>query len=150
MVVNHWQFDSWKTTQQLILIKSLIIQVSFLNKSFLKNNSSSVHQSRSLSINLKGFFIDNIYTLWSFGFPPQFFSSFRRFFINLSLVRFSSLVFSSSVWEVFYQQYDPLRLISFPTGLGCSQWFLGFPPCSPSSDWEIFYLVCISLWQFHT
>ena len=34
-------------------------------------------------------------------------------------------------WEVFHQRHDLLRLISFPTGLGCSHWSPGFPPQFP-------------------
>ena len=43
---------------------------------------------------------------------------------------FSSSIFSSLGSEVFHQRHDPLRLISFPTGLKCSQWSPGFPPQS--------------------
>ena len=42
-----------------------------------------------------------------------------------------------------------MGLISFPTGLGCSQWSPGFPPQSPSLGWEVFYQVPISLRRFH-
>ena len=65
----------WRTIQYLILTKSFIIQVLY-HPSHLstKPRSSSLHQSRFFlpcpSSRLKGFFINNIYTLWSFGFPP--------------------------------------------------------------------------------
>ena len=47
----------------------------------------------------------------------------QPFLLQQLLVFFLSL--PSSGWEVFHQRHDPLRLISFPTGLGCSHfpWF---------------------------
>ena len=56
----------------------------------------------------------------------------RRFFIdNLPSFKQSPvflLSLLSSGWEVFHQQHDPLRLISFPTGLG----YFHFPRFSSS------------------
>ena len=56
----------------------------------------------------------------------------RRFFIdNFSSFKQSPvflLSLPSSGLEVFHQRHDPLRLISFPTGLGCSH----FPRFSSS------------------
>ena len=66
-------------------------------------------------------------------------SSVGKFFINWSLVRFSSSDFPSLGWEVFHQQHDPLRLINFHTGLVYSQWSPGFPPQFLSSGWEVFH-----------
>ena len=52
----------------------------------------------------------------------------RRFFIDWSLSGF--LPQFPLGWEVFYQRHDLLRLISFPTRLGCSHWSSGFLPQS--------------------
>ena len=54
----------------------------------------------------------------------------KRFFINWSLSGFP-LQFPMG-WEVFYQQHDFLRLISFPMRLRYSHWSLGFPSQSPN------------------
>ena len=75
-------------------------------------------------------------------------SSGWEVFINWSLVRFFSSV-SLIGWEIFHQQHHSLRLISFPTGLGCSQWSPGFPLQSPSLVGRFFHSVSISFWQFH-
>ena len=136
MVVDHWQFDSWRSTQYLTLTKSLIIQVP-------PQTNLSLHQFRSLSINL-GFSFPVLSSGWkvflltmsipydlSVFFPSPLYQ-LGGFFINWSLVQFSSSIFSSSGWEVFHQRYNLLRLISFFTGLGCFQWSSGFPPQSPS------------------
>ena len=116
--------------------------------------SISLHQSRFFfsypQSRLEGFFIDNIYTLWSLGFFPQSPSLIGRFFIDWFFVRFSSPVSPSSGWEVFHQQHDLLKLISFPIELGYSQWSPGFPLQSLSLGWEVFYQVPISLQRFHT
>ena len=64
----------------------------------------------------------------------------RRPFINISpstiidwsLVRFSSLVSLHRVGRFFHYRHDPLRLISFLMGLGCSHLSPGFPPQSPN------------------
>ena len=96
------------------------------NKPFLPP-SISVFLSLSL-VQFGRFFHQQYLHLWSFGFPPQ--SSLHqvgRFFINWSLVWFPSSVFPSSSWEVFHQRHNLLRLIIFPTGLGCSHWSPGFP-----------------------
>ena len=54
---------------------------------------------------MKSFFINNIYDL--LVFLSHFIIKFWRYFIDWSLVRFSSLVFPSLGWEVFHQQHDP-------------------------------------------
>ena len=110
---------------------SLIIQVSYHPSPLLtKSHPSTLHQSRfflpCLWFRLEGFFINNIYDLSVFLL--HFLIEFKEFFINWSLIRFSFSVFPLLGWEVFHQWHDPLRLISFPTGLGCSEWSPCFPP----------------------
>ena len=41
-------------------------------------------------------------------------------------------------YKGFHQRHDPLRLISFLTGLGYFQWSPGFPSQSFSLGWEVF------------
>ena len=69
-------FDQVRYYPSSLSSKSLIIQVSYHpSPSSTKPHSSSLHQSRFFllcpSSRLEGFFIDNIYTLLSFGFLPH-------------------------------------------------------------------------------
>ena len=69
-------FDQVPYHPSLLSSKSLIIQVPYHpSPSLTKPRFSSLYQSRffllCLSSRLKGFFIDDIYTLLSFGFPPR-------------------------------------------------------------------------------
>ena len=68
--------------------------------------------------------------LWSFGFLPTFPHQVLDFFHRLILLSGFLPQSSSLGWEVFHQWHNFLRLISFPTGLGCSHWSPGFPPQS--------------------
>ena len=95
IVVDHWQFNFWRTTQHFILIKSLIILVSpqtspSSNKSLL---SSLISVISSLSLVQVGRFFHWQYLhfmIFRFSSPSP--SSVGRFFIDWSLVRFSSSV----------------------------------------------------------
>ena len=130
----------------LLLSKSLIIQVSYHpSPSSTKPCSSSLHQSRfffpcPLS-RLEGFFIDDIYTLWNFGFPSHLPHRLGDFLSIDLLSGFPAQV--PTRLEVFHQRHDFLRFISLLMGLGCSQWPSDFPPQSPSSGWEVFHQVPI-------
>ena len=92
----------------LLSSKSLIIQVPYHPSPLLtKPHFSSRHQSRLFLLyplsRLEGFFLDNIYTLWSFSFLPCL-----------------------SHWLGGFSSIDPLSgfLPQFPTGLG------GFSPAT--------------------
>ena len=115
-------YGSWPLAVQLLkdYTAPYFDQVPY-HPSFSLNKS--LHQSRfflpCFQSKLEDFFIDNIYILWSFGFLPQFPSSVGKFFIDWSLVPVFLLSLPELGWDVFYRSHDPLRLISFPTGLGC-------------------------------
>ena len=98
MIVDHWQFDSWRTTQHLILTKSLIIQVP-LQTSPSSNKplfSPPISVFPSLSFVQVGRSFHQRYLhfmIFRFSSPSP--SLVGRFFIDWSLVWFSSSIFPS-------------------------------------------------------
>ena len=180
MVVDHWQFDSWRTIQHLNLTKSLIIQVppqtSLSSNKPLLSPSTFGFSFPVLSPDWKVFLLTIFIIFWFFSHISS--SSSGGFLLIDFLVRFSSPVsliglgdfllatwsfethqlpygarmfslvirFSSLIshhlgWEVFHQQHDLLRLISFPAGRGCFHWSSGFSPQSLSLGLEVFHQV---------
>ena len=65
-------------------------------------------------------------------FPFVYYQLFQEFFHWLIICPVFLLSLPSLGWEVFYQRYNLLRLINFPTWLGCSYWSPDFPPQSPN------------------